>query len=180
MPGFHQSASPSGAALDRAKDDADRICMSLPAALGPGRHRLDLVVDWDDDTFGQAEGVVGEGAVHGTGGTGAKTAGDLADVRFLLVSALLGGRVRSAVLVARTGATCTRVCGWRVRRGWVEPLDPRTLRLAVTPCPGVPAVPGKVSRAPFIGRDGARARWPAGFAASLRSAVTCCWLRRRP
>ncbi|MFH9090736.1 hypothetical protein [Streptomyces sp. NPDC017673] len=139
--------------LARATADAGAICAALPAALGPGHHRLDLVVEWGDGTLDRAEGAVDHGSAGRPGAAGPEPAGELADVRALLASALSDEGIRCAVLVARTVAAGTRVCGWSVRNGWVEALDPRVLGLAVTPCPGVPVVPSTVSRAPALVRD---------------------------
>ncbi|MGW0513254.1 hypothetical protein ACWD1W_29110 [Streptomyces olivaceoviridis] len=144
----HRSAS-----LARATADAGAICAALPTALGPGRHRFDLVVEWSDGTLDRAEGAVDEGSAGRPGAAGPEPAGELAEVRALLVSALAGREIRCAVLVARTVAAGTRVCGWSVRHGWVEALDPRVLGLAVMPCPGVPVVASTVSRAPALVRD---------------------------
>ncbi|MFF3909688.1 hypothetical protein ACFYZJ_27770 [Streptomyces sp. NPDC001848] len=157
LPRFVRSTYRS-AALARATADAGAICAALPTVLGPGYHRFDLVVEWSDGTLDRAEGAMDEGSAGRPGAAGPEPVGELADVRALLASALSGRGISAAVLVARTAAVGTRVCGWSVRDGWVEALDPRALSLAVTPCPGVPVVPSMVSRAPALVRDRRRRR----------------------
>ncbi|WP_327591439.1 hypothetical protein [Streptomyces chartreusis] len=74
----------------------------------------------------------------------------------LLVFALEGSTMRTAVLVATTAAEPgPRACGWAVREGWLHPMDTAALQAAalqaaVLPCPGVPAVAREVYPAPAL------------------------------
>ncbi|WP_405835009.1 hypothetical protein [Streptomyces sp. NBC_01176] len=67
------------AVLARATADAGAICAALLAVPGLGHHRFDVVVEWSDGTLEWVEGAAGP-----------ETAGELADVRALLASALSG------------------------------------------------------------------------------------------
>ncbi|MCX4862444.1 hypothetical protein [Streptomyces canus] len=72
-------------------------------------------------------------------------------LRMLLVFALEGSTIRSAVLIATTAAEPhPRACGWSVRDGWLHPMDPHDLQAAVIPCPDVLAVEREVYDAPVL------------------------------
>lgn len=148
---------PARPELIRPADDAIAAAMSraLPAlalvilALGDGEHTLNLVAERTDDTFvrGQADLSVDTSPVRLT----VLDEDNYAVLRTLLVFALEGSTVRSAVLVATTAAEPhPRACAWTVRGGWLHSMDPAELRQAVIPCPGVPAVRREVYRAPAL------------------------------
>lgn len=143
--------------LVRPADDAIAAAMSraltalalVILALGDGEHTINLVAERTDDTFvrGQADLSTGTDPVRLT----VLDEDDYAVLRTLLVFALEGSTVRSAVLVATTAAEPRpRACGWTVRGGWLHPMDTADLRQAVTPCPGVPAVRREAYRAPAL------------------------------
>ncbi|MFG2563221.1 hypothetical protein [Streptomyces sp. NPDC048496] len=72
-------------------------------------------------------------------------------LRTLMVFALEGSTVRSAILVATTAAKPhPRTCGWTVHSGWLHPMDTAAFRHAVSPCPGVSAVQREVYGAPTL------------------------------
>ncbi|WP_409240506.1 hypothetical protein [Streptomyces sp. PA5.6] len=71
--------------------------------------------------------------------------------RMLLVFALEGSTVRSAILVATTAAEPSpRACGWSVRHGWLHPVDTAQLQKAVIPCSDVMSVERDVYPAPIL------------------------------
>ncbi|MEU4497592.1 hypothetical protein AB0F96_30200 [Streptomyces sp. NPDC023998] len=72
-------------------------------------------------------------------------------LRALLVFALEGSTMRSAVLVATTAAEPNpRACGWTVGNGGLHPMDTAELHAAVIPCPDVSAVLREVYPAPVL------------------------------
>ncbi|MGA5277822.1 hypothetical protein ACPC3D_32910 [Streptomyces cellulosae] len=148
---------PARPVLIRPADDAIAAAMSraltalalVILALGDGKHTLNLVAERTDDTFvrGQADLSTGTDPVRLT----MLNEDNYAALRTLLVFALEGSTVRSAVLVATTAAEPRpRACGWTVRSGWLHPMDTAELQQAVIPCPGVPAVRREVYDAPVL------------------------------
>jgi hypothetical protein len=122
---------------------------ALVLALGDGEHTLSLAVERTDDTLVRAQADLSVGtaplrvAVLGED--------DYCALRTLLVFALEGSTVRSAVLVATTAAEPhPSACGWSVRIGWLHPMDTAELQQAVISCPGVTAVRREVYDAPVL------------------------------
>ncbi|MGW6479474.1 hypothetical protein ACWGDS_16450 [Streptomyces sp. NPDC055059] len=118
-------------------------------ALGDGEHTLNLVVERTDDTVvtGRTDLSIGIEPLR----LGLLDEDEFCVLRTLLVFALEGSTVRSAVLLATTAAEPNpRACGWAVRDGWLHPMDTADLETAVIPCPGVPAVTREVYPAPVL------------------------------
>ncbi|WP_081241604.1 hypothetical protein [Streptomyces viridosporus] len=149
MPARPELIRPNDAAIEAAMSRTLTALALMILALGDGEHTINLVAERTDDTFvrGQADLSTGTDPVRLT----VLDETDYAVLRTLLVFALEGSTVRSAVLVATTAAEPRpRACGWTVRGGWLHPMDPAELQQAVTPCPGVPAVRREVYRAPAL------------------------------
>ncbi|CAL9670471.1 hypothetical protein SUDANB15_07367 (plasmid) [Streptomyces sp. enrichment culture] len=144
-----QLVRPDDAAIAAAMSRALTALALVILALGDGEHTVNLVAERTDDTCvrGQADLSVGTGPVR----LSVLDEDNYAVLRTLLVFALEGSTVRSAVLVATTAAEPRpRACAWTVRGGWLHPMDPADLQQAVTPCPGVPAVRREIYRAPAL------------------------------
>ena len=148
---------PARPELIRPDNDAIAAAMSrtltalalVILALGDGEHTISLVAERTDGTFvrKQAELSAGTDPVHLT----VLDEDDYGALRTLLVFALEGSTVRSAVLVATTAAEPRpRACAWTVRGGWLHPMDTADLQQALTPCPGGPAVHREAYRAPLL------------------------------
>ncbi|CCK24385.1 hypothetical protein BN159_8499 [Streptomyces davaonensis JCM 4913] len=143
--------------LTRPGDDAIRTAMNraltaLTAvfqALGDGAHTLNLVAERTDDAFVTARTDLSIGMEPLRLAVLDQDA--FCFFRMLLVFALEGSTMRSAVLVATTSAEPDpRACGWSVRNGWLHPMDTAELQAAVIPCPDVSAVLREVYPAPVL------------------------------
>ncbi|GAB2768119.1 hypothetical protein [Streptomyces bullii] len=166
MPARPERTRPDDAALAAAMSRTLTALAALLQALGDGEHPLNLVAEPTDDTFvrAQADLSVGTAPLR----LAVVDEDDYCALCTLLVFALEGSTVRSAVLVATTATEPhPRACGWAVRNGWLHPMDTAELQQAVIPCPGVPAVLRKVYDAPVLSQitdtdeEGPRAEKPA-------------------
>ncbi|WP_405576093.1 hypothetical protein [Streptomyces sp. NBC_01092] len=118
-------------------------------ALGDGEHTLNLVAERTDDAFltGRTDLSIGTEPIR----LAVLDEDEFCALRALLVFALEGSTMRSAVLVATTAAEPNpRACGWTVHDGWLHPMDAADLQLAVIPRRDVPAVLRKVYPAPVL------------------------------
>ncbi|MFJ4791005.1 hypothetical protein [Streptomyces sp. NPDC088794] len=138
-------------------DDAVTAAMSrtlsaltaVVQALGDGEHTLNLVAQRTDSTFvtGRTDLSIGMDPVR----LAVLDEDEFCALRMLLVFALEGSTMRSAVLVATTAAEpAPRACGWCVQDGWLHPMDTAALQKAVIPCPDVSAVRREVYPAPVL------------------------------
>ncbi|MFC8434893.1 hypothetical protein [Streptomyces sp. NPDC057253] len=118
-------------------------------ALGDGEHTLNLVGERTDNAFvtGRSDLSIGMEPLR----LALVDEDEFCALRMLLVFALEGSTMRSAVLVATTAAEPSpRACGWSVRDGWLHPMDTDDLQAAVTPCPDLMAVEREVYPAPVL------------------------------
>ncbi|MEH0572733.1 hypothetical protein [Streptomyces scabiei] len=118
-------------------------------ALGDGEHTLNLVAERTDNAFvtGRTDLSIGMEPLR----LAVLDEDEFCALRMLLVFALEGSTMRSAVLVATTAAEPNpRACGWTIRGGWLHPMDTAALQAAVIPCPDVSAVTREVYDAPVL------------------------------
>ncbi|WUB23899.1 hypothetical protein OG997_44280 (plasmid) [Streptomyces chartreusis] len=149
MPARPELTHPGDAAITAAMDRTLTALSAIFQALGDGEHTLNLVAQRTDDAFvtGRADLSVGTEPIR----LALLDEDEFCDLRMLLVFALEGSTMRTAVLVATTAAEPgPRACGWAVRDGWLHPMDTAALQAAVIPCPGVPAVAREVYPAPVL------------------------------
>lgn len=149
MPARPELARPDDDAIEAAMGRTLDALAALVLALSDGEHAMNLVAERTDGTFvrGQADLSVSTEPLR----MAVLDEEEFCALRMLLVFALEGSTVRSAVLVATTAAEPSpRACGWTVRDGWLHPMDTADLQLAVIPCPDVPAVEREVYDAPVL------------------------------
>ncbi|MFF7452221.1 MULTISPECIES: hypothetical protein [unclassified Streptomyces] len=118
-------------------------------ALGDGEHTLNLVAQRTDHAFvtGRADLSIGMEPLR----LAVLDEDEFCALRMLLVFALEGSTMRSAVLIATTAAQPNpRACGWSVRDGWLHPMDMDDLQAAVMPCPDIAAIEREVYPAPVL------------------------------
>ncbi|MDT0484445.1 hypothetical protein [Streptomyces doebereineriae] len=140
MPARPELAHPGDEAIAAAMSRTLTALSAVVQALGDGEHTLNLVAERTDDAFvtGRTDLSVGD-------------EDEFCALRMLLVFALEGSTIRSAVLIATTAAEPhPRACGWSVRDGWLHPMDSHDLQAAVIPCPDVLAVEREVYDAPVL------------------------------
>ncbi|MGA5150147.1 hypothetical protein ACPCSF_34815 [Streptomyces griseoincarnatus] len=151
MPARPELTRPADAAIAAAMSRTLTALAALLQVLGDGEHTLNLVAERTDDTFvrAQADLSISTAPLR----LAVLDEDDYCALRTLLVFALEGSTVRSAVLIATTATELhPRACGWTVRNGWLHPMDTAELQQAVIPCPGVPAVRREVYDASVLPR----------------------------
>lgn len=149
MPARPELTRPDDAAIAAAMSRTLTALAALIQALGDGEHTINLVAERTDDTFvrSQVDLSVGTAPLR----LAVLDEDDFCALRALLVFALEGSTVLHAVLVATTAAEPNpRACGWRVRNGWLHPMDTAELQHTVIPCPDVSAVLREVYDAPVL------------------------------
>ncbi|MGK5697763.1 hypothetical protein ACSNOJ_33575 [Streptomyces sp. URMC 128] len=149
MPSRPELIYPGDAAIQAAMDRTLTVLAAVFQALGEGQHTLNFVALRSDDAFatGRADLSIGTDPIR----LAVLDEAEFCALRALLVFALEGSTLRSAVLVATTAAEPNpRACGWTVRDGWLHPMNTDDLQQAVTPCPGVSAVRREVYSAPVL------------------------------
>ena len=149
MPARPELAHPGDDAIAAAMSRTLTALSAVVQALGDGEHTLNLVAERTDDAFvtGRTDLSVGIDPVR----LAVLDEDEFCALRMLLVFALEGSTIRSAVLIATTAAEPNpRACGWSVRDGWLHPMDPDDLQAAVIPCPDVLAVEREVYDAPVL------------------------------
>ncbi|MBT1098173.1 hypothetical protein [Streptomyces sp. Tu102] len=149
MPARPELTQPGDAAIAAAMDRTLTALSAIFQALGDGEHTLNLVAQRTDDAFvtGRADLSVGTEPIR----LALLDEDEFCALRMLLVFALEGSTMRTAVLVATTAAEPSpRTYGWAVRDGWLHPMDTADLQAAVIPCPGAPAVTRAVCPAPVL------------------------------
>lgn len=149
MPSRPELVHPGDAAIEAAMSRTLTALTAVFQAVGDGEHTLNLVAERTDDTFvtGRTDLSIGTEPVR----LAVLDEDEFCALRVLLVFALEGSTMRSAVLVATTAAEPNpRACGWTVRNGWLHPMDPAELHAAVIPCPDVSAVLREVYDAPVL------------------------------
>lgn len=118
-------------------------------ALGDGEHTLNLVAERTHNAFvtGRTDLSIGMEPLR----LAVLDEDEFCAFRMLLVFALEGSTMRSAVLIATTAADPNpRACGWSVRDGWLHPMDTDGLQATVIPCPDAAAVEREVYPAPVL------------------------------
>ncbi|MGV9567827.1 MULTISPECIES: hypothetical protein [unclassified Streptomyces] len=149
MPARPELTRPDDAAIAAAMSRTLIALAVLVQTLGDGEHTINLMAARTDDTFVRTEADLSVGTAPLR--LAVLDEDDYCAVRALLVFALEGSTVTSAVLVATTAAEPNpRACGWTVRNGWLHPMDTAEFQQAVIPCPGVPAVLREVYDAPVL------------------------------
>ncbi|MFJ9752416.1 hypothetical protein [Streptomyces chartreusis] len=149
MPARPELTQPGDAAIAAAMDRTLTALSAIFQALGDGEHTLNLVAQRTDNAFvtGRADLSVGTAPIR----LALLDEDEFCDLRMLLVFALEGSTMRTAVLVATTAAEPNpRTYGWAVRDGWLHPMNTADLQAAVIPCPGAPAVTRDVCPAPVL------------------------------
>ncbi|TLS45804.1 hypothetical protein FE633_13700 [Streptomyces montanus] len=140
---------PGDAAIAAAMSRTLTALAAVFQALGDGEHTINLVAERTDDAFvtGRADLSIGTGPLR----LAVLDEDEFCALRALLVFALEGSTVRSAVLVATTAAEPNpRACGWTVHDGWLHSMNTAELQAAVIPCPDVSAVTREVYPAPVL------------------------------
>jgi hypothetical protein len=149
MPARPELAHPGDDAIAAAMSRTLTALSAVVQALGDGEHTLNLVAERTDDAFvtGRTDLSVGMDPVR----LAVLDEDEFCALRMLLVFALEGSTIRSAVLIATTAAEPNpRACGWSVRDGWLHPMDTDDIQAAVIPCPDVLAVEREVYDAPVL------------------------------
>ncbi|MGW5657182.1 hypothetical protein [Streptomyces humi] len=149
MPARPELARPDDDAIRHAMDKAMAATAALIHVLGEGQHTLNMVAERTDDTLVTASADLS--LITGPISLSVLDEDEFFALRTLLVFALEGSTVRSAVLIATTAAgPHPHACGWSVRDGWLHPMDTDDVRQAVIPCPGLPAVQREAYDAPVL------------------------------
>ncbi|MPY37546.1 hypothetical protein FNH09_41975 [Streptomyces adustus] len=149
MPSRPELTRPNDAAIAASMSHALTALAALIQALGDGEHTLNLVAERTDDTFVRTQAGLSVGTAPLR--LAVLDEDDFCALRTLLVFALEGSTVRTAVLVATTATEPhPRACGWAIRGGWLHPMNTAELQQAVIPCPGVLAVQREVYDAPVL------------------------------
>lgn len=149
MPSRPELTHPGDAAIEAAMSRTLTALTAVFGALGDGEHTLNLVAERTDDAFvaGRTDLSIGLEPIR----LAVLDEDAFCALRALLVFALEGSTMRSAVLVATTATEPNpRACGWSVRDGWLHPMDTAELQEAVIPCPDVAAVTREVYPAPVL------------------------------
>ncbi|MES5824990.1 hypothetical protein [Streptomyces sp. RG80] len=142
-------AHPGDHAIAAAMNRTLTALSAVVQALGDGEHTLNLVAQRTDHAFvtGRTDLSIGMEPLR----LAVLDEDEFCALRMLLVFALEGSTMRSAVLVATTAAEPhPRACGWSLRDGWLHPLDTDALQAAVMPCSDVAAVLRQVYPAPVL------------------------------
>ncbi|MDG4857095.1 hypothetical protein P8605_02795 [Streptomyces sp. T-3] len=160
MPSRPELTYPGDAAVTAAMSLTLTALTAVFDALGDGVHTLNLVAERTDDAFvtGRTDVSIGTDPIR----LAVLDEEEFCTLRAVLVFALEGSTMRSAVLVATTAADLSaRACGWAVRDGWLHPMDTAALEAAVIPCPGVLGVRREVYPAPVLHRPHQSAEEPS-------------------
>ncbi|WP_371647765.1 MULTISPECIES: hypothetical protein [unclassified Streptomyces] len=154
MPARPELTRPDDAAAAAAMERSLTALAALVLALGDGEHQISLVAERTDGAFlrGHVDLSIGNLCTDDIPVRLAVLDDEaFYALRILLVFALEGSTVRSAVLVATTAADPRPLaCGWTIENGWLHPIDTAELKKAVIPCPGAPAVWREVYDAPLL------------------------------
>ncbi|MET8411701.1 hypothetical protein ABZV34_27010 [Streptomyces sp. NPDC005195] len=150
MSGHPEVIRPDDASIEAAMDRTLWAIAALWQALGDGEHTLNLIVERTDGVILPANADVSLGASPVRMAVLDEAA--YQEWRTLLVFALEGSTVRSAVLIATTATEPhPRTWGWTVRDAWLHPMPTAQLRDAVIPCADDPtAITREVSPAPAL------------------------------
>ncbi|MFD8737414.1 hypothetical protein ACFV06_21175 [Streptomyces sp. NPDC059618] len=149
MPAHPGLSRPDDAAVEAAMERALLALAAVFKAIGPGHRTLDIaILRTDDVPVCQSIELLPTADVQLSGILGSD---DFYTLAVLLVFALEGSTVTGATLIATTGAgPRPRTCGWTVRAGWLHPMDPATVEVALIPCPDIPAEDREIYPAPTI------------------------------
>lgn len=149
MPARPELAHPGDDAIAAAMSRTLTALTAVVQALGDGEHTLNLVAERSDKTFvtGRTDLSIGMEPLR----LAVLDEEEFCALRMLLVFALEGSTMCSAVLVATTAAEPNpRACGWSIRDGWLHPMSTAGLQEAVIPCPDTTAVQREVYPAPVL------------------------------
>ncbi|MFD6285405.1 hypothetical protein [Streptomyces sp. NPDC060205] len=142
-------AHPGDAAIAAAMSRTLTALSAVFQTLGDGEHTLNLVAQRTDHAFvtGRTDLSISMEPLH----LAVLDEEEFCALRMLLVFALEGSTMRSAVLIATTAAEPNpHACGWSIRDGWLHPMNTAALQEAVVPCPDVAAIEREVYRAPVL------------------------------
>ncbi|MFE6098281.1 hypothetical protein ACFQ7M_40995 [Streptomyces massasporeus] len=149
MPAHPELMHPGDDAIAAAMNRTLTALSAVFQALGDGEHTLNLVAQRTDHAFvtGRTDLSIGMEPLR----LAVLDEEEFCALRMLLVFALEGSTMHSAVLIATTAAEPRpRACGWSIRSGWLHPMDTAALQEAVLPCPDVTAVERQVYPAPVL------------------------------
>jgi hypothetical protein len=149
MPSRPELAHPGDAAIEAAMSLTLTALTAVFQALGDGEHTLNLVAERTDDAFvtARTDLSIGTEPIR----LAVLDEDEFCALRALLVFALEGSTMRSAVLVATTAAEPNpHACGWTIRDGWLHPMDTAELQAAVIPCPDASVITREVYPAPVL------------------------------
>ncbi|MGW2911327.1 hypothetical protein ACWC9X_12880 [Streptomyces asoensis] len=152
MPARPDLIRPADAATEAAMERSLEALAAVFQAIGPGQHTLSIAVQRTDGA--QLSHTADLSLATSPLRMAVLDAEDYCTLAMLLVFALEGSTIESAVLIATTAAEpLPRACGWTVRGGWLHPMDTADVRAAVTPCPGSLTVDRAVRPAPVLVRE---------------------------
>ncbi|MFE9024393.1 hypothetical protein ACFYNL_38415 [Streptomyces sp. NPDC007808] len=149
MPSHPELTYPGDAAIAAAMNRTLTALTGVFGALGDGEHTLNLVAERTDDAFvtGRTDLSIGTEPIR----LAVLDEDEFCALRALLVFALEGSTMRSAVLIATTAAEPNpRACGWAIRGGWLHPMDTAEFQTAVMSCPTDDAAPHVVCHATVL------------------------------
>ncbi|MFF8782970.1 hypothetical protein ACF07W_37415 [Streptomyces sp. NPDC015140] len=150
MPARPELTHPGDDAITAAMSRSLTALSAVVQALGDGVHTLNLVGQRTDHAFvtGRSDLSI---STEPPLSLSALDEDEFYALRALLVFALEGSTMRSAVLVATTAAEPSpRACGWSIRDGWLHPMDTAALQEAVIPCLGASGIRREVYPAPAL------------------------------
>ncbi|MFG2463253.1 hypothetical protein ACGFWE_40235 [Streptomyces sp. NPDC048523] len=149
MPARPELTHPGDDAIAAAMSRTLTALSAVIQALGDGEHTLNLVAQRTDGAFvtGRTDLSIGMEPIR----LAVLDEEEFCALRMLLVFALEGSTMHSAVLIATTAAEPDpRACGWSVRDGWLHPMDTDDLQAAVIPCPDDSALQREVYPGPIL------------------------------
>ncbi|MDA5147438.1 hypothetical protein PEM37_38690 [Streptomyces sp. AD681] len=150
MPARPELTHPGDDAITAAMNRSLTALSAVVQALGDGVHTLNLVGLRTDHAFvtGRSDFSI---STNPPLRLSALDEDEFYALRALLVFALEGSTMRSAVLVATTAAEPSpRACGWSIRDGWLHPMDTAALQESVIPSPGASGIRREVYPAPAL------------------------------
>ncbi|WP_331740736.1 hypothetical protein OG613_47005 (plasmid) [Streptomyces sp. NBC_00015] len=142
---IHPNESSTEAAMERSLEALAAVFQ----AVGPGEHTLSIALQRTDGV--QLSHPADLSLATNPMRMAVLDPDDYYTLAMLLVFALEGSTVESAVLIATTAAEPRPgAFGWTVRGGWLHPMDTADVQAAFIPCPGSSAVDREVYPAPVL------------------------------
>ncbi|MFF4542237.1 hypothetical protein [Streptomyces aureus] len=149
MPAHPGLSRPDDASLGAAMERTLLALAAVFEAIGPGHRILDIAsLRTDDVPLCQTVELSPTADIQLSGILGSD---DFYTLAVLLAFALEGSTVTGATLITTTAAEPRpRTCGWTIRSGWLHPMDPATVEVALIPCPDIPAEDCDIYTAPTL------------------------------